>query len=556
MEMYTDHIGAAPPSLEERIYLSDVVVRARLQSASSTVLTFSAIEYLKGNGPRLFVVNVDGVDSSIQQDDREALLFLSHSQGEVSGQSGGGSVPAFAFTDTTAFDYSPGHEYLLEATEYTGNLPPGYSPNTRNPVWLPATEPSDGGRGAIGAIGTIGGGTSTPAFVVGDPDEPVTLTDIRAKAAWVDGANGSAEYEECVKESLAYIRGIRDREAHFGKPVTIARFDYEMASGVGRGHEITDFGTHSWPEYDRIWLSLGDPSLFATLNVDDDTDPTNGYRNAVQTARPLPDGEYEFTLKMEPPIYAVCDFDTFQSGLTYIVTVTAPPGTLHEAFFDPATTTEGVGYSANPSAGVLEPSLLIATTSREIRGLEWDDGKVTLTLSPYGNLVGRQFEFINLDGEVFLTLGTHVATRNRAAGTLTWDVPTAPWSAGDQLMLRVSPIPLPETHPTLRLVITFGFGNAGVSFVWDALSDVDGAPVTAYSLEWALAEFGPWSIVDSPGQGTRCVPRMAPASDPTDNHCFLNYSDANLTPGRPYYLRLIAHADTADSLPSPAVRLR
>ena len=48
--VYTGQHGKATASLEERVYLADVVVRARLVSAADDVLTFRAITYLKGGG--------------------------------------------------------------------------------------------------------------------------------------------------------------------------------------------------------------------------------------------------------------------------------------------------------------------------------------------------------------------------------------------------------------------------------------------------------------------------------------------------------------------------
>ena len=53
------YAGAASPTVEERIYDSDVVVRASLHSAEPGKLRFRAIEYLKGTGPADFVVNAD-----------------------------------------------------------------------------------------------------------------------------------------------------------------------------------------------------------------------------------------------------------------------------------------------------------------------------------------------------------------------------------------------------------------------------------------------------------------------------------------------------------------
>ena len=484
MEIYTGFVGAGTPSIEERIYLADVVVRARLQSSASSTLTFQAIEYLKGSGAGTFVVNITPGGRNPQWDGQEAVLFLSGAQsGGAVGQSEGASA-AFEFTDTTTFDYSPGREYFLEATAYTGDLPEGHSLGTRNPVWLPASQPA---TQASGAAGSSGGSTATTTYMVGSPDAPVTLAELKAKIAWVEGGNGNAEYEECVEDSLAYIRHIRDMEADLGEPITIPRFDYAMASGLGKGHEITDFGTHSWPEYDQVWLSEGDTSLFTALNVDDDTVPSNGYRSAVQTARPLPAGVYEFTYKEEPPIYSKCNFDTAQSGLTYVVTVTAPDGTLHEAFFDPATTTAGVGYSTGATTtGVLKPAAFsVDGRDTTITGLKWEDGSVVLSLSPFVSLGDNQLSFIGLDGSFAFAFGASAATADSAAGTLTWAEADRPWSAGDQLMLRIGPGPDPA--PATRSIRLQSPGDTW-TISWGAVAGASG-----YRVQYRTGRAGEWT---------------------------------------------------------------
>ena len=68
--------GAATASLEERIWLSDVIVRANLTSAQNGVLNFSAVEYLKGTGPITFQVNAETANRPTTWDSQEAVLFL------------------------------------------------------------------------------------------------------------------------------------------------------------------------------------------------------------------------------------------------------------------------------------------------------------------------------------------------------------------------------------------------------------------------------------------------------------------------------------------------
>ena len=130
------------------------------------------------------------------------------------------------------------------------------------------------------------------------------------------------------------------------------------------------------------------------------------------------------------------------------VTVTAPPGTVHEAFFDPATTTAGVGYLAttSTSTGVLEPAgLSVRGRAITITGLTWRDGRVVLTLDRFGSWLDG-FSFIEPDGTVGLRLAEVDATKDWTARTLTWEVSEQPWESGDELMMRMGPIPLPAVR--------------------------------------------------------------------------------------------------------------
>ncbi len=79
----------------------------------------------------------------------------------------------------------------------------------------------------------------------------------------------------------------------------------------------------------------------------------------------------------------------------------------------------------------------------EIQGLIWQDGALTLTLSPYSPLTDLVLEFID-DGDVILTLLPSDATTDSEAGTLTWAVEDQPWRTGDILLtfrIRVQPLP-------------------------------------------------------------------------------------------------------------------
>ncbi len=127
---------------------------------------------------------------------------------------------------------------------------------------------------------------------------------------------------------------------------------------------------------------------------------------------------------------------------------------IHEAFFDPAAIGSGVG--ADGSNGTLHPAAFaVGGSVASLKSLKWQDGYATLILDPYVSLSGLQLDIIALDGSVALTLSADSAATDAAKGTLTWTLPSQPWSAGDQLMLRireatsvVAPMPMPTQAPT------------------------------------------------------------------------------------------------------------
>ena len=130
-----------------------------------------------------------------------------------------------------------------------------------------------------------------------------------------------------------------------------------------------------------------------------------------------------------------------------VVTVTPPPDTVHEAFFDPVALASGVGTDA--SNGVLKPTAFsVGGSSTSITGLKWDNASVVLTLSPHASLSGHNLDFIELDGSVSLSLPVSSATVDTTAGTLTWSVPNQPWHHGDMLMLRNASSTTPTPIPT------------------------------------------------------------------------------------------------------------
>ena len=174
------------------------------------------------------------------------------------------------------------------------------------------------------------------------------------------------------------------------------------------------------------------PIFFDAAIVDNDEVASNGYRRTVTTTRPLPKGVYEFNNHVRAYVYTHCDFYPENNKSIHVVNISAPAGTLHEAFFDPV---EGGEDEVSPG------SFSVGGTDTEITGLEWADGKVALSLDTYVSLDGYTLDFIELDGTASLNLrGLHVVERSRAgdgSGALKWAVADEPWEDGDKLMLRI-----------------------------------------------------------------------------------------------------------------------
>ena len=154
----------------------------------------------------------------------------------------------------------------------------------------------------------------------------------------------------------------------------------------------------------------------------------------LSTARPLPAAEYGFHYISQHYTRIPCNFKPDDTYSDWTVTVTAPSGTVHEAFFDPVAIGSGVG--ADASNGVLDPkAFTVAQVSTALQSLKWQDGSATLTLSAPASLSGHFLDFIALDGMVALSLDGGAAAVS--GGTLTWSVAAQPWQADDKLMLRI-----------------------------------------------------------------------------------------------------------------------
>ena len=104
------------------------------------------------------------------------------------------------------------------------------------------------------------------------------------------------------------------------------------------------------------------------------------YPGVAYLGRPLPDGEYRVFWGGVLPEYLPCDALPQEEKKRHelVVTVTAPAGTLHEAFFDPVDLS-GSRVGATGSSGVIDPDeFTVGGDDVEIDGLEWRSGSVVL----------------------------------------------------------------------------------------------------------------------------------------------------------------------------------
>ena len=425
--------GAATASVAERIYASDVVVRASLLSTSEGSLRFRAVEYLKGSGPSEFTVSASTANRNTLWDNQEAVLFLSEQpSGGASGASGSNASANFQFANTTSWNYK---QDPLFARSYSGELPQGYVVDSRNPVWLPAES------GTAGARGASGGGSSfitASASPTGGSQPTISLADLRSTIAWIEGGEGVAGYDECIQASLDFERSYRDQEAYHKEPWVRSQESREISSGAGAGAVVHDYKPHQSTNYDAPYLTGIDAALFRAQNIDGDSLSSNGYYERLATARPLPAGNYRFISRAQLDVDIPCDFRPNYGGLEFLITVTAPTGTLHEAFFDPVTIGTTVG--ADATNGVIDPDeFTVSSDDYEIESVVWDedDDEVVLTLDAHVSLSGKTLDFIELDGSFDTSLNVSDATVNQTAATWTWSLTSTPWEGGDTLMLRI-----------------------------------------------------------------------------------------------------------------------
>ena len=498
-------------------FSSEVVVDAEGKYRAVLKFNLNVSEYLKGTGPSSIVaVWVDGwpydtreeaeakkttilAGRDSQWDDRDAVIFLF----SVTGSFGTPLDTQLQLADH--FLLSLGHRDFFDDR---------YSLHSQSDKeWLPA------------ATSTSSTGDSQEFLLdAPPPTETITLGDLKARitevTAELDGGDGSEAYSECVLEKYRHIRNQRNFPEERGRLFTVWNIVHSVVSGLPAGTVLDqrESGSDEYPDASRtitLWLEGRDSALFDTAEGDTTVSDTDGdgeydtikYDEIVNLARPVPAGEYRFDLKEAWPFYALCNFVISNE---WTVSVAAPEGTLHEAFFDPVTVVSAV--AADSTNGVLKPASFTdangATTT--IERIAWESGTgsesgtVKIELTPHTGLGGHVVDFIELDGRASLSLNVDDSTADAANDTLSWTVASQPWEDGDTLMLRIREVRSACSNGTV--VPNPGENSALVSDCVTLLTARDVLRGTA-SLNWSatttIASWNGINVTGTPGRVTR-----------------------------------------------------
>ncbi len=461
-------------SIEERIVNADTIVKARLSTTTSEIVTtlteewsdyyyvalrfhLTVSEYLKGSGASsITAFTIQGGDYDTRReaedaepdvaanrvttwDDREAIIFLNSDD----------PYDVFSTSVLGANDY-----FLTIGDTIGDTYRDWYSLQDRHTkLWLPSAGTSGTGDDQEFLLAAPEPGKDTPKITIRE-----LKSRIAAINAEVNAGDGSEAYRNCVSYKYQHERMAQHAQSEGRKFGVRAALDtHSLASGSSAGTVIFESDVFGIYPDTKMQTSLegGDAALFETF--DGPTTPDDWNRDGVLTdgidsiryiqslrpVRPIPAGQYSFTVKDLEPYLIPCNAFLINE---WTVTATAPNGTLHEAFFDPVT--DGNAVAADSANGALKPASFadaIGATST-IQRIAWEPGSgatgtVKVTLSPHSGIANHILDFIALDGSVSLSLNVADATVDAANNTLTWPVPSQPWHTGDKLMLRIREAP-------------------------------------------------------------------------------------------------------------------
>ena len=422
---------------------------------------FQVLEYLKGSGGNAIVGSVE-IDSSIVivAENKAAALNLVQSYYIDSLDKRWNDREAIVFLE--ASDDAGRYELGL----YGGSAVDGYSvASWLEKRWLPAA--SSGAAGAAGAGGEqqflLDAPPSSGASGAADESAAPKMglskfkTAIAAVNAEINAGDGSEEYETCLLRKYVWAQYVR--KAHEDGSL-YKRTDVQLDSGLSGGFPMyLDDGqkAQSTDEIPNYWLGGRDKDLFGVAAGDAKPNPDGGilYTHVIFAQRPLPMGEYRFYHNKQWPAEALCgDYhDMMRTADEWFVAVSAPAGTVHEAFFDPAANGEWRGVDTK--RGSLSPaSFALGGVEATIASLGWGEwGSVDmLLLTPPPSLANHNLEVIALDGTITRFAFDDAFIRGCGSSRkVSWTVASQPWESGDKLMIRIrqsAPAPTATPAPT------------------------------------------------------------------------------------------------------------
>ena len=492
--------GVSLRTMEERIIDSDLIAIARMTKVICAVetvdygsrsgyvgalkFTFRIREVLKspeGSSPTQVIGMVSSTypletraqagvvahkmfsERDTQWDNRDAIIFLASSTTDY---------PATAAEDV----------YFMSFIDYFTGIGDSYSIASRDlRLWLPESNlgtdesgnprsiPPANRRFLIGvsqqtsaqARAAQARAARSPGFPTPPKSPSVALSDLRTEITRLvkeQKADSYIGYQYCVSEKYRHKRHSEEFAAKGELYDPVYTFTKEISSDAAAGTEVRE-KTWKIVHEPGVWESkselvgpnaglfrLGElvnprpnssdwtNTLYAIKHTINYTD----YDEPIETARPLTAGAYDLTWRYTRSKYVLCAPELWRDH-TVTVTVTAPPGTVHEAFFDPVT--DGSALGADASNGQLEPaSFEDEGGTSTIDSVTWESQQVRMEFSPSAPPSGHHVDFIALDGSVALRLKIDDATQtvDGDSTALSWGVCSQPWEAGDKLMLRIS----------------------------------------------------------------------------------------------------------------------
>ncbi len=354
------------------------------------------------------------------------------------------------------------------------------------------------------------GDGSAPRFVsVSGPSREgptpvvISLADLRSRlaefSALLEKGKDDPDYEFCIYLVLSNEASARTSR----EPPSPYRHERVVPSGLPSGTVVQRSNRFGYEvlAFENIWLEGPDADVFELVKSDAHDIEGDGYFELLTALRPLPFGEYMVERHYDYPVFRLCS-DFNPNGFVLIqydqwtISVEASiEGTVHEAFFDPASLGNGSGYSEE--GGSLRPvAIPTGRLHTSINGLIWRQGTIVMSQEPFMPLAGYDIDIVDLDGSVRLTLPAAEATVDRDVGRLDWTAPNEPWRAGDKLMLRIrpegpapaTPGPRPWVPEVLDLTATAGTDSR------------DGSAELTLTLEWTEG--------DAVGSGVRSLDRV------------------------------------------------